>query len=280
MITDWLERIQREVTPLSDSAALDAQVLLAHVLGQRRAWLLAHPEAALTAGQEARLAAALECLEAGVPLPYVLGRWEFYGLDFKLTRDTLIPRPETETLVELALGWCQAHPGRRRIADIGTGSGCIAVTLAVHIPDLRLLATDASLAALQVARQNACMHGVSGQIAFVCCDLLAGVGGRFDLLCANLPYIPSSEMAGLAVARREPPLALDGGQDGLAPIRQLLDSAPKALAPGGALLLEIGAGQGDAARPLAQAAFPGADVHIYRDLAGKDRVLQVAQRTL
>jgi release factor glutamine methyltransferase len=237
--------------------------------------VLAHPEATLTTEQEEWLAAAVNCVKMGTPLPYVLGKWEFYSLDFKVTCDTLIPRPETETLVERALDWLQASPGRRRVADIGTGSGCIAVSLAAQIPDLRLLATDTSLAALQVARENAHQHGVSGCISFVCCDLLDGINGTFDLLCANLPYIPSSEIAGLAVARREPLQALDGGVDGVIPIRRLLEAAPKALKPGGMLLLEIGSHQGEVTQILARTAFPQGKVHIIKDLAGRDRVLQV-----
>jgi release factor glutamine methyltransferase len=276
MVTHWLDRLRRELSPLSDSALLDAQVLLAHVLERPRAWVLAHPQAALSAGQENRLETALECLKNGAPLAHVLGRWEFYGLEFKLTADTLIPRPETEMLVEQALDWLRAHPGRRSAVDVGTGSGCIAVALAVHIADLRMLVTDISFPALKVARENVLRHRVAERVSCLCCDLLGSLDQRFDLVCANLPYIPRGEMQELEVARREPLQALDGGIDGLALIGRLLAAAPQILTPGGLLLLEIGADQGPRAQLLAQTVFPGADVRVLPDLAGRDRVLRVA----
>ncbi|MBN1145848.1 MAG: peptide chain release factor N(5)-glutamine methyltransferase [Anaerolineales bacterium] len=260
---------------MSESASLDAQALLAHVLGASRAWVLAHPEAAITAGQARALEAALARLEAGEPLPYVLGRWEFYGLDFIVTPATLIPRPETELLVEQALAWLEAHPAPRRALDVGAGTGCIGIALAVNAPRLDVLASDCSLAALRVARGNAQRHGVATRVRFVQADLLPPVAARFDLICANLPYIPSAALAGLRVSRWEPGLALDGGQDGLALIRRLLQAAPTALAEGGLLLLEIEASQGAAARNLARGAFPAAEASLLRDLAGKERLLKM-----
>lgn len=276
MIAEWLQRLKQRLAGVSESASLDAQTLLAHVTGRSRTWVLAHPEAALTQAQEQVLGAALERLEGGEALPYVLGRWAFYGLDFSLTPDTLIPRPETELLVETALAWLGAHPGRRWALDVGTGSGCIAVTLAVHAPDLRLLASDVSYPALRVARGNARQHAVAGRIWPLACDLLPPAARRFDLICANLPYIPSAKLATLAVARREPRLALDGGPDGLDLVRRLLRRAPGALAPGGLLLLEIEASQGASACALARAAFPVAEVRVVADLAGRERLLWVS----
>lgn len=276
MLADWLDRLQTELAPLSDSAALDAQVLLAQVMGHPRAWILAHPEAELTTGQKGQLAAALERLQNGAPLPYVLGHWEFYGLDFVVTPDTLIPRPETEHLVEQALLWLQAHPSQRRAVDVGTGSGCIAVTLASQIRDLQILATDVSWHALRIARQNALRHHVSDRIEFVASDLLVPFFGSFDLICANLPYIPARELQDLDVAQREPWSALDGGADGLFFIRRLMDLSPRYLVQTGLMLLEIGASQGEGAYTLARSAFPTADIQILKDLAGRDRILQVS----
>ena len=264
--------------PLSESASLDAQVLLAQVMERSRAWILAHPEAHLTLEQEKALVGAMESLKSGVPLPYILGRWEFYGLEFIVTPDTLIPRPETELIVENALAWLWAYPARRVAADVGTGSGCIAVTLASHIPDLEVTATELSWPALQVARQNAARHTVIERVAFVASDMLCPICRRFDLVCANLPYIPTTEMQVLETAKREPHLALDGGVDGLASIRRLLRAAPASLSPGGLLLLEIGAEQGGGAHALAREYLPHADVNILKDLAGRDRVLQVKLR--
>src|SRR3972149_2769959 len=139
---------------LSENPSLDAQVLLAQMLGQDRAWALAHLEAGLSAVQVQQWEQALARLESGEALPYVLGEWEFYGLKIALTPDVLIPRPETELLVETALSWLAANPKRRRAADIGTGSGCIAIALGVHVPDLELTASDISPRALDVARKN------------------------------------------------------------------------------------------------------------------------------
>jgi release factor glutamine methyltransferase len=241
-----LDQIQARLSAVSETPGLDAQVLLAAVSGRGRSWALAHPEAHLTDEQTTALEAALLRLEGGEPLPYVLGKWEFYGLDFALSPAALIPRPETELLVEQALGWLRAHPGRRWAADVGTGSGCIAVALAVNIPDLKILASDLSAEALQLAGDNARRHEVWERLSLVQADLLPLAGRSFDLICANLPYIPSRKLKGLKVSAHEPLLALDGGPDGLDLIRRLLDRAPESLAPDGLLLLEIEASQGPA----------------------------------
>jgi len=281
-----LPHIVRRFSPLSETASLDAQVLAAKLLGVPRSWLLAHPEARLTDRQQQALALAVQRVEAGEALPYVLGTWEFFGLEFTVTPEVLIPRPETELLVEQALLWLKDHPNRRRIADIGTGSGCIAVTLAVKIPELLVTAGDISAAALEVARKNAELHGVARRVRFVRSDLLAQFGpeepppaGRvFDLLCANLPYIPSRTLTALEVSRKEPYLALDGGQDGLVLVKRLfsqLKAQPGWMADGGRILLEVEAGQGAAARSLARRLFPRAEIQVLPDLAGRDRLLMI-----
>jgi release factor glutamine methyltransferase len=271
----WLDRLRQRLAPESDTAYLDAQVLLAHVLGRPRAWLLAHPEETLNLKQERSLEGALERLEGGEPLPYVLGHWEFYGLDFLVTPATLIPRPETEPLVEGALEWLRANPGRRRGVDVGAGSGCIAVALAVNALDLHVMACDLSLPALKVAWQNACRHGVGERVLCLQSDLLPATGERFDLICANLPYIPSERLPTLRVSEREPRLALDGGMMGLHHIRRLLEIAPHRLAPGGLLLLEIEASQGAQACDLARRSFPEARLSVLPDLGGNDRLVKV-----
>jgi len=161
------------------------------------------------------------------------------------------------------------------VADVGTGPGCIAVTLAVHRPAWRVTATDRSRAALRVARHNAGRHDVQDRITWVQTDLLRGVRGPFDLICANLPYIPTADLGNLAVARREPRLALDGGADGLRLIAQLLSQARIQLRPGGAILLEIEYRQGDAVPRLVQTHFPRAEVQVYPDLQGHPRVVEI-----
>ncbi len=279
-IAQVLQELTRRLVALSETPALDAQVLLAHLLGVPRSRILAHPDENLSAEHELALERAVQRLEGGEALPYVIGHWEFYGLDFTLTPDVLIPRPETELLVERGLAWLGAHPGWRRAADIGTGSGCIAVTLAATVPDLQILASDISVAALGVARTNAQKHGVESRIQFVPADLLDISPSTFDLnpfnlIVANLPYIPSPRLQSLDVAQREPGLALDGGADGLEPIKRLLKDAPAVLAPGGLLLLEIDEMQGEAVRQLAVRSFPKAQIEVMRDLAGSERLVEI-----
>lgn len=259
----------------SDSPALDARTLLAHITGQSAAWLLTHPEAEISPAQVSAYADALHRLELGEPLPYILGHWEFFGLDFEVTPDVLIPRPETELLVEKALSWLRAHPAKRRAVDVGTGSGCIAVALAAHIPDLSIVATDISPAALEVARSNVRKHGLGGRIQTECCDLLPLDTRPIDLIVANLPYIPTETLHSLDVYGREPTLALDGGPDGLDIIRDLMARAPRRLAPGGLMLLELEASQGMQAVALAYDLFSSATIHLHKDLTGHDRLLEI-----
>ena len=231
--------------------------------------------------QAANFEFLLQRLENGEPLPYVLGHHEFFGLDFDLTPDVLIPRPETELLVQKALDWMAQAPERRTAADVGTGSGCIAISIATHMPDAQLLATDISLAALNVARSNARKFGVADRIHFVECDILPPHGPgltseqHLDLVCANLPYIPSAKLRSLPVYGREPSLALDGGEDGLDPFRRFFALAPEWMAPGGLMLLEIEASSGPAVLSLAYDAFHAAAIHLHRDAADRERLLEI-----
>ncbi len=171
---------------------------------------MAHPEALLTPKRAAALETLVVRLESGEPLPYVLGSWEFFGLEFEVTPDVLIPRPETELLVERAIVWLQAHPDRRHAADVGTGSGCIGIALAANVPDLQVMATDISSAAVEMARRNAVKNGVGRRMEFLCCDLFPPEV-EFDLIVANLPYIPTKTLHKLPIYGREPTMALDGG---------------------------------------------------------------------
>ncbi len=271
-----LDQIAERLERVSDTPQLDAQVLLAHVLDKPRTWILAHPASSLDPERAAALETLIQRLERREPLPYVLGHWEFFGLDFDLTPDVLIPRPETELLVERAISWLQASSNRRVIADIGTGSGCIAISIAVNIPNASILATDISSAALEVARRNALKHKVTERIEFIEQDILPShTELRFDLICANLPYIPTEKLRGLPVYGREPTLALDGGMNGLTPFRRLLDIAPQWLLPGGRMLLEIEAAHGTKALSLAYDSFSSAEIHLRQDLAGQDRLLEI-----
>ncbi len=256
----------------SETPRLDAETLLAHWLGRPRAWVLAHPEAPFPRALMARWRAARARLALGEPLPYVLGEWPCYDRTFWLTPAVLIPRPETEILIEHALAWLRQHP-RARVVDVGTGSGCIAVTLAAGAPRARVVGTDRSRAALAVAQANARRHGVP--VVWVQTDLMAGLGGGWDLIVANLPYIPTAEVPNYRVGQHEPVFALDGGVDGLMPLRRLLQQARTRLARGGRVLAEIGEGQAQLARTLARAVFPRARITLHPDLAGRPRVLEL-----
>ncbi len=284
-IKNLLEDSMTKIETFSDSPQLDAQVLLAHIIHQPRTWVLAHLEYEVTKEEQDQLVSALIKLEAGESLPYILGHWEFFGLEFDITNDVLIPRPETELLVEKAIGWLKGPPKRRSVADIGTGSGVIAISIASHLPDTHILATDISPAALEVANHNAEKFHVHHQIDFVECDLLPAskaIGQKselhplaYDLICANLPYIPSAELHQLPIFGREPTLALDGGPDGLDLYRRLFKLAPAWIAPQGMMLLEIESTLGVQALGLAYDTFSDATIHLHQDLAGNDRLLEI-----
>lgn len=259
----------------TETPVLDAQVLLAHVLETSRSWLLAHPEEALTTEQATLLAEQTAKLQNGTPLPYVLGAWEFYGLKFLVNPTVLIPRPETELMVETALDWLSHHPNRLEAVDVGTGSGCVAVSLAIHHPKLNITAIDISREAASIAGKNVKAHKMDDQVEVVTGNLLEGINGPIDLICANLPYIPTETLKALDVYSREPTLALDGGPEGLDQIAELIKQAAVKLAIGGLMLLEIEAGQQDQVEALASAFFPGARIETKPDLAGWPRLVEI-----
>lgn len=275
-----LEEITTRLGTTSDSPALDASVLLAHIIQRPRTWVLAHTGLALSSEEQEQLEISLKRLEAGEPFPYVIGHWEFFGLDLEITPDVLIPRPETELLVEKAIAWLQGSPERRTVADVGTGSGAIAIAIAMNVGDANILATDISFAALKVAQRNARKFNLVN-VDFVQCDLLPhhvdplATQSHFDLICANLPYIPTQTLQNLPIFNREPTLALDGGADGLDLVRRLLKIAPEWLAPDGLILLEIEATRGMQALTLASDLFSRAKIHLHTDLTGRDRLLEI-----
>jgi release factor glutamine methyltransferase len=260
-----------------DSPQLDAEVLLAHALDQDRAWLYAHPDYTLSLTQSRAYQSLLDRRARREPVAYLTGHKEFYALDFYVTPHVLIPRPETELLVDRAIQYIETLSTSATIADVGTGSGAIAVTLALHLPQAQIIATDTSPAALVVARRNAARHGVASRVFPIQADLLAPLSQRLDLIVANPPYLNRDELctASPEVAYWEPRAALDGGPDGLAIIRRLLAMASHRLASGAALLVEIGASQGYGVLELACRHFPGASVEIVQDYANRDRLLFV-----
>lgn len=261
---------------VSTSVSLDAQLLMAHVLETGRAQVIAYPERLLTPEQAAQFEALVARRATGEPIAYIFGRRAFYDREFRVSSAVLIPRPETELLVEMAIESAQAARPDCTAADIGTGSGAIAVTFAAHVRHAQVHAVDVSPAALAVAATNAAASGVT--VTFHQGDLLRPLldsGVRLDLLLANLPYIASDEVPTLDVSRHEPTLALDGGPDGLDLIRIMMRDAPEILRPNALVLLEIGAAQSEAAAQVVRDALPaGSAVEIVRDLAGLDRIIR------
>jgi release factor glutamine methyltransferase len=275
LLTD-ISAVLAHARTLPDVTPLEAQLVLGKLLGQERSWIIAHPEATLTEDQASEAAAMLERLAQGEPLAYLTGTRAFYGLDFAITPDVLVPRPDTETLVDAALDWArQRSPSGNglRLVDVGTGSGIIAIAMAVNLPDAHVIAADVSEAAVAVARGNGERHGVAHRMAFVVSDLLDAVDGPLDMVTANLPYIASPDLDERSVAKWEPVIGLDGGEDGLDLIRGLLKQIPGKLKPDGALFLEIGYDQGERGARLCREAFPQASVEVLADLAELDRVI-------
>ncbi|HXE81436.1 MAG TPA: peptide chain release factor N(5)-glutamine methyltransferase [Vicinamibacterales bacterium] len=254
-------------------AAFDAGLLARAVLGWDRATLLVRAPAPPPPGFEEKYEALVARRERREPAAQLLGYREFWGRPFEVTRDVLVPRPETELIVESALERLRQHaPDSPRIVDVGTGSGCLAITLALEA-GLPVTATDISEAALQVARRNAIRLGAP-QVTFVRAHLLEGLAPGFDLIVANPPYVRETDRQALSPEVRdyEPETALFGGEDGLAIVRELLDVAPRYLRPHGHLLMEFGAGQDDVIRSLV-AARPQLRLEAIReDLQGIDRM--------
>jgi release factor glutamine methyltransferase len=251
-----------------EEAPLEAELLMRHALNLDAVTFLNNLERELPSEQERLIDSLAARRLSGEPLAYITGRREFYGLEFEVNPHVLIPRPETEHLVEKALELAAKIPSPL-IADIGTGSGAIAVSLAVNLPHARIYATDISPDALETSRGNAERHKVEGRINFLLGDLAAPLPEPVDILIANLPYVKSSDCA----SSPEPNLALDGGENGLDVIERLCAGLQGKLKPGGWVLLEIGQGQEEAVKRLLRAALPSAQIGNIKDLAGIERVV-------
>jgi len=277
---------QRLVHAGNETAHLDAEVLLGHALGLKREQLVLAGDLRLLPEQVRRYNEFLLRRLRREPIAYVLGRQEFWSLDFEVTPDVLLPRPETERLVEIALDLARKLTQDKavRILDIGTGSGAIAVSLAKELPASMIWATDVSGAALKIAGGNARRIGVADRIHFLRGDLFepaAEAAGRFDLIVSNPPYIRSSEIDTLEpeVSRWEPRGALDGGVDGLDFYRRIASQAIPYLAPHGAVAVEIGADMGTEVANIFAEVANYADVRVYRDYADRDRVIVAQNKT-
>ncbi len=254
-----------------EDVPLEAEILLRHALGISRVQLYSDLESDLVPRHEEALKEFLERRIRGEPSAYITGHREFYGLDFRVDRNVLIPRPETELLVEKALDLARRH-ALSAIADIGTGCGAIAVSLAVNLPSATIYATDVSATALEVARDNCMKHNMADRIVFLEGDMLEPLPGPVDMVIANLPYVREADMPAGGGLSFEPTLALNGGGDGLDAIRALCLQAGDKLRRNGFLLLEIGQGQAETVAALLQVTFPSSRIEIESDLAGIRRI--------
>jgi release factor glutamine methyltransferase len=291
------EGVERLHASGSETARLDAELLLGFAIGVERTVVLAHPEALVGADAARTYRAAVDRRAVGEPVAYIRGLKEFRGLAFRIDPRALIPRPETERLVELALAEVMQRLGTRagagpplRVVDVGTGSGAVVVALAVALRGARaldaveILATDVSADALDLAKENAVAHAVADRIGFAEADLLPvdapGDPTRmpFDMVLANLPYVRHDAMAGLPRATSfEPAVALDGGEEGLEVIDRLLTQLPSVLTENGVAMLEIGADQGAAIARSVDVRLPGWSCDVVTDLAGLPRVARIAR---
>ena len=270
------ERLQEAGSP---SASLDAQVILAHVLEVDRSWLFAHHEYTLSAEQANAFTDLIARRMAHEPVAYLIGRKEFYGLEFQVDHRVLIPRPETELLVDAVLGFVSEHAqGDCLVADVGTGSGAIALAVAANAPPVKVYAIDLSADALAVAASNVARLDERQQVQLLHGDLLTPLPTAVDIVVANLPYISSAVYPKLEADVRdyEPKLALEAGSEGLDAITQLLQQAPRYLRPQGAIFLEISYDQGEAVVALAKRMLPAAySVSLRQDYHGRDRLVTI-----
>ena len=263
-----------------DDAFMEAELLLGHVLGMSKTQLHTEPERSLASAETKHLWHLVQRRLDHEPTAYILGHCEFYGIDFCIDCNTFIPRPETELLVGKAVELARriSHPGRQiTIADVGTGCGTIAISLALALPQARIYATDISASALQVAEINCRRHAVNGQVELLQGNLLEPLPQPVDMIVANLPYIKDCEFKDLSPEIRnfEPTIALAGGEDGLDKIQQMLEQMPGKLNYEACFLLEIGQGQGGMVTSLIKSYFPQASIELISDLGSIERVVKV-----
>jgi len=272
-LSELIAICRRAMASVRDAAPGEAEILVSAITGIPRNRLFLSMDDDV-GDAERRLFPLIARRAAGEPLQYVLGAWDFFGREFLLSPDTLVPRPETEGLAERAVAALQRSPMARPLAlDVGTGSGAIAVTLAAEVPAARVVATDISPGALRKARENAARNGVADRVLPVCCDLLSALkcGGRFAVVVSNPPYVAEGEWPLLPTEVRdhEPPGALLAGRDGLSVLRPLIAGAAGLLSPGGEFWCEIGASQGETVSSLPCGSLR--PLGVFPDLAGRDR---------
>jgi release factor glutamine methyltransferase len=269
---EWLAAAREKLAKKSSEHISSVFAIAENNLNKPATWLLTHLDSDLTVEIIHTLEEDLADLLAGKPLPYITGKAYFYGLQFKVDQSVLIPRPETECLVDTALEIIEQHKSNVLLADIGTGSGCIALSLAKNTEKATIIASDRSFPALEVAKENALRLGLTDRMKFIAADLLFGITARFDIICANLPYIPQKTLKKLRVRKWEPLPALNGGDSGLIYINKLIRHCEQWTKPDGRIILEIESSQGDAIRKLVEQNLPGTDCDVRKDLSGNDRI--------
>ena len=271
-----LRTVSSELSGVTEDAGMEARLIIQKATGLSRPVILSHPERELSDSQWQKIRTMSERRQTGFPLPYILGEWEFYGYSYLVDPSVLIPRPETELLVEEAAGWLKRHPSVRLGYDIGTGSGCIAISLLLENPDLQMVAGDLYRDTLKTASANAVRLGVRNRFFPLQSSLFSSFRKGAQLVCANLPYIPTETCKTIEPARFEPISALDGGADGFDLYRLLFEQLAYTIIDSEFLILcEIEYRQRELALETAAKHFPYRDIRVLEDLAGQPRVLRI-----
>lgn len=273
-VSHWLHQVRQMHPGQSQEFTNSVWVLLSYVVEKPKSWLIAHSDVLISPAQLCTLNNLVLRLANGEPLAYLIGHWSFFGLDFHVNKSVLIPRPETELLVENAIDWLRRNPAAHTIMDIGTGSGCIAISLASIFPERVFIASDIVFSTLEVARKNSLLHSTQN-ICLVECDLMKSLDTKFNLICANPPYIPTETLKSLQVSQHEPWLALDGGENGIETTSRILEESIHHLEKNGALLMEIESSKKEEILSVSRLFFPTAGIQILNDLAGNARLLMI-----
>ena len=273
-IAEWRYQSRKILSEISGTAEIEVNAILCMVLNKDLAWCLANSHFALDKGKVKELNEKLESLMTGIPLPYVLGKIEFFRHQFFVDENVLIPRPETELLVETAIEWINHHDKTRKVVDVGCGSGVIIISLLNHFPLINGLGIDISRRALEISKKNKNYHDID-HLEFVQMDCLTGIQTKFDVIVANLPYIPEDDLKNLPVSKFEPAHALNGGKDGLIVINKLIEQMPSLLNSPGLALLEIQFDQSTRVTQKIRNYLPNAVISILKDYSSHDRIIKI-----
>ena len=273
-LNDWRLKAILTLSPFSEEAVIEVNAILKNQLKKDLTWIILNPDLLITADKMEKLENDLEKLKQKIPLAYVLGFQEFYGINFIVSPDVLIPRPETELLVKHAIHWGKKINQPIRLLDIGTGSGCIALSILKNLPNCFGNGIDISYRALRIAKENANKLNFSN-IEFVNSDLTMPLMGKFDLICANLPYVTTSDVQSLPHSKFEPLIALNGGETGVEIIRSLIDQLNEKINTPGIILLEIQNDQGKDIVDYARLHFPIANISILEDYSSQPRIVKI-----